>query len=474
MGGEYCISECLGSTKDACEYWALDPLEDKHRISELSLQASSDNVMLLERLSRLNHPCLSGIVQKFTQDDRLCFSTFALNARALDKLWASNQTHYQSHEVISIAQNLIDLLGYFHSFGIFGVKMAPNAIEITSQAQPYLLLRKFIDGSIPFDLRGEADALDDCQQLAITLHALITGKQSNKHWHSLVGRFDDYPASLLAGIDAVLQPNTAKPKSAIEWRLACASPAPQSHLKKLWLVGGITAVLIIGTGVYLLLASNSSTEPDAGASEQIVIPAPILPPTPSVDWSFDLPFAIQDVSTDAEPAKFVMTQRSDIAALKKTNPWFVDGEILRAINGQNLDETATLHENISNALTQSTKPDITLTVHDAILPLERQVALSLVPKGRVRLGETTFEQRQVGSNWVLNVVETNDANSRLLPNDRLLNSGGNPLLVAGIFAFHQHIHSLKQNGQTTFNLTVLQANGGTRAITVPVSAFYVD
>jgi hypothetical protein len=499
MGGEYAALKLFETAPSGATYRARDPLGDAHLILELvkpsivfrdkkgRISALSGKEKLweffrdttakkIEKLSRLNHPALQCIIQKF-EENGTQYVTFAdeLGAHASRSLSSANG-FYDSSEITKVATALIGLLDYIHAFEIYGFKIVPKAIALSdADGMPQVLLRKYIDGTVEFELSDATQARDDCVVLAQTLYELLTGQDVPEPYVALRGRVDGYPDGLLQSVDQMLAGSSDQGfENAGQWntfiRHQNAAEQPLlSRIPKVWLWSG-AAVLIAGLAVggLSMMGGSQSVNDEVSTATQLDVQAggtELPAPKPEISWRMDLPIRVAQ-SPDGE--RLIMSLSDTDADFKQRNPWFVSGDVLRAVDGVAVQEVADFPRLVSDSLPKSKTAIVALTVHDAVLPLEREVALVFDTVGISVLGRVVIHQPSHPQGWKLEVAEIESgANASLNVGDEILG-------FDNIVNFAEYLWDQKKTGERTAPIRVKQFDGAIVDRTVSVALFLGD
>jgi hypothetical protein len=499
MGGAYGALKLFETAPSGSTYRSYDPLGDPHFIVELIKpdivsrdkkgqisplpgkeklwgffsQAATKKI---ELLSRLNHPALQCIIQKF-EEKGTHYVTFAdePQARAL-RSFSSANGFYDPSEITNIATTLIGLLDYIHAFGVYGFKIMPEAIALSdTDGMPQVLLRKYIDGSVEFELADATKAGDDCLVLAETLYGLLTGQDVPEPYFALRDQIDGYPDWLLRSIDQMLASssdqgfaNAAQWNAFLQQQNVAAQPL-FSRIPKVWLWSG-AAVFVAGIALGGLTMVGGSQSVDDGVSTVAQLDAQaadsnLSAPKPEISWRMDLPISVVQ-SPDGE--RLLMTLSDADAEFERRNPWFVSGDVLRAVDGVTVQNVADFPRLLSDSLETSENAIVALIVHDAVLPLEREVALIFDAVGVSQLGRVVMHQTSDLQGWKLQVAEISSGLNTSL------NVGDEIMGFDSIAGFAEYLWGRQKSGETTATVRVKQRDGTMIDRTVSVAHFLND
>ena len=158
---------------------------------------------------------------------------------------------------------------------------------------------------------------------------------------------------------------------------------------------------------------------------------------------------------------------------KKQNPWFVEGQVLRAIDGEAVATDLDFEQQVSQALAHDHSNGIvTLTVHDAVLPLEREVALVIEANGVSQFGKVKMRQSFNTQGWALQVLEiAPDLNTALNVGDTVISVGANVTTIGRLSSFQTYILKQRNAGENTLKINVEHSDGSVIEKTVLISSF---
>jgi hypothetical protein len=539
MNGEYKEVQFVEDTPDANVYTALDPLEEPYLITEIFSKSVStrgpnntviptpqrdtawanklkEKTEMVEVFSRLRHPSLEYVVQKFSQNETLYVATQFDNTRTVDRQMADNAYFYQPSEIETVADTLIDLLNYLHAFGVYGVEILPETLLLSDQnASAKVLLRRYIDGTVDLTLGDETSGEDDCRALAATLYQLITRNTHSYPYVPLSGSDTNYSEPLLQGIDR----NLSNEKnvgfvSGTEWKSFAQSQSVKTALndnvakqvrvltQRPVFTGSLAAIMSLGVLGYIFqdrlisIWFEQTAKPELQSSvidkktvevtgisedmlelfrplDDLAIGGDEVQSTGNTSGNgvtLTLPLEAVVTKNSSGNGQLVLKTTSDAIAFKKANPWFEDGVLLKAVNGRRVSGVVNLHALV---LAELDRPDaqsiITLTVHDAVLPLERDVAL--VPEAKIteKFGPIMLEQIAMFPDWIL-VVSKIDAgfSSSLRVGDVLVNAGTSQNTLARITDFSQRLLQLEREGKTEIGLSITRQTDRFAFVTLPI------
>lgn len=540
MNGEYTDVQFVEETPDANVYTALDPLEEPYLITEVfsksvSIRGPNNTVIptpqqetvwarkleektaMVEVFSRLRHPSLEYVVQKFSQNETLYVATQLDNTRTVDRQMADNAYYYQPSEIETVADTLIDLLNYLHAFGVYGVEILPETLLLSDQnASGKVLLRRYIDGTVDATLGDETSSEDDCRALAATLYQLITRKTHSYPYVPLAGSDTNYSEPLLQGIDR----NLSNEKNVgfvtgTEWKSFAQSQSVKSALndnvakqvrvltQRPIFTGALAAIMSLGVLGYIfqdtltsswfeqtekpafktIVNDTTKTEKAEISEDMLDLFRPLDDPAPSKNESqsagetsdsrvsLKLPLEAVLSKNSSGIDQLVLTTTTDAVAFKKVNPWFENGVLLKAINGRRVSGVINLRALVLAELETPDAPSIiTLTVHDAVLPLERDVAL--VPDATIseKFGPITVVQQAMFPDWILAVSKIEAGfSSSLRVGDVLVNAGTSQNTLARISDLSQRLLQLEKDGQTEIGLSISRETDRFAFVTLPIS-----
>lgn len=325
---EYSSIEPLGAKPNALIYAAKDRLGDSFIVTEFApeglferfnneVSALSGNEIEFEEslkvfqgysklLSRLSHPNVEGVIQRFDENGTAYIVTEAGKMSTIADQIASGTFFFQPNEVEQAGHGLAKVGQYMRSFGLSGFTITPEAVTIDDETtQPSLLLRHFLDGTAAFKEDEDNQTALELYSFAETLYTMVSMRrpvpfeermQTLQETKSdplvpLTDRYEDFDQGFLLAIDQNLELETDKRFSGFEiWDPATlettASAAafetvrkPQAETKKkgAWLPISLVALLLAGGAGYFAVSQGlvgGGTSDDATQSAEVVSEAP--------------------------------------------------------------------------------------------------------------------------------------------------------------------------------------------------------
>lgn len=365
LSGQYNITSLLRAGGFGITYLATDSLKRTVVIKEcfVASMCERDGSNIVAN-SRAKTKAFNKIVELFMQEAQNQADVDHPNIARVHQVFRDNNTAYIALDYID-GEDLFDKMdqagalpprdvkhwlskillavGFIHRKGILHRDIAPDNILIDSHNEPFIIdfgaareraseegqnamvVRAVKDGYSPpefYEKNSEQYLSSDIYSLAATFYYLISGvapKASVKRLESLkntqtdeyeplAGRFDDYPASLLASIDKAmsLDPNN-RYQTAEEWladmdegtpavkAAAATTSAKQSggsHKKKRSMLPLVGLVAICGIGGYLAYDADTRAKllGSAGSTENAETVASVEPPR-------DAPIVLDGTST---------------------------------------------------------------------------------------------------------------------------------------------------------------------------------
>jgi hypothetical protein len=467
-------------------------------------------------LAKLTHPNIVKVHQVFKENETAYMALDYVEGHDLHEVMRTSSLALTPAGVRSTLLKLLDAVGAVHEKGLLHRDISPDNILIDSKRQPILIdfgaareqertesatstLHVVKDGYSPQELYlsggGEQGPWSDLYSLAASFYHVITGEapessqarlaalasNTDDPCVPLAGRFDEYEPTFLAAIDKAM---SVLPKqrmqSARQWLSAITegeggkvvqmpiepsrivtpmtrvtrleAEAARKKIGPIALVGGVAALAIVVTGVFLAMPRGDAAAPTAGsavvgkgsaaktaagtelpvetkpaaeavvataaaapapapAAEPVAAPAPDPAPAASADitavaaltsnWMVDLPFA-----ASADDPTTVSTTRGTVP------DWLIPGVKITAVNGTAINSlvevSAILRETEEAGDAATIKA--TLTTVNAVGQSDQTIELPVVHRV-ILVSGAEFQVRFVDAAWRTEVTRLPDGYS---------------------------------------------------------------
>jgi len=481
LGEEYTVTNHVEVTKMAHVYRTTDAIDETFIVTELFdpsiVSRTRDGTITTkgnewdkqleksisdaEQFSRLSHPALEGIMQQSAENGSLYVSSADKNANAATSALKADGSSYQPREVQKIAQTLIELQCYLHDFGVYGIKMVPSAILISdATAAPTLMLRKYIDGTVDYRQVDQTGADDDRVELAITLYQLITGAKPSLDYVALSGNHQKYEAKLLQSIDRCLSNAQNKRfNSSGQWLnfITRGTKSAKQSISFKHLPAAQKATILASLGIIigclLLFAGNKFAQQRALAKSLAV---EMTASQVSPDWDITFPFEIESSASDNGSSKSIMKRIRDDAAFQSNNPWYSDGTILQAVDGQAPAPDFNFNQVILEQLQSADSSGILVPIASA----------------SAKFGAFTVIQSASPEGWILVLSKVRQADLNLFAGDQIVAIDGDKRPVKNIYALREYLNSRLDSADLQTTLSIKTQNNQSAPVVVPMRSFF--